>query len=75
MKNQNEPSKIIEECKSNVKIHPQGRYEVCLPIKSETVEFPSNKEMAWKRHKKKCERTEFTLSALNMKLFLENGKS
>lgn len=52
LKNPHEHSKIREGFKNNVKIHSDGRSEVCLPFKSDTYELPSNKEMTWKRYKK-----------------------
>ncbi|GBM22766.1 hypothetical protein AVEN_238310-1 [Araneus ventricosus] len=41
-----------------MKILPDGRYELCLPFKSDVIELPSNKELTWKRHKKMCERAQ-----------------
>ncbi|GFU79624.1 uncharacterized protein TNCV_1891161 [Trichonephila clavipes] len=38
-----------------MKILPDGRYELCLPLKSEAIDLSSNKELTWKRHKKMCE--------------------
>ncbi|GBM83902.1 hypothetical protein AVEN_199789-1 [Araneus ventricosus] len=54
----NEHLKVIEEFKNSMKILPDGRYELCLPFKSDVIELPSNKELTWKRHKKMCERTQ-----------------
>ncbi|GBM14444.1 hypothetical protein AVEN_62967-1 [Araneus ventricosus] len=47
----NEHLKVIEEFKNSMKILPDGRYELCLPFKSDVIELPSNKELTWKRHK------------------------
>ncbi|GFY55518.1 DUF1758 domain-containing protein [Trichonephila inaurata madagascariensis] len=41
-----------------MKILPDGRYEICLPFKSEAIDLSSNKELTWERHKKMCERTQ-----------------
>ncbi|GBN44278.1 hypothetical protein AVEN_211377-1 [Araneus ventricosus] len=54
----NEHLKVIEEFKNSMKILPDGRYELCLPFKSDVIELPSNKELTWKRHKKMCERAQ-----------------
>ncbi|GFS80097.1 integrase catalytic domain-containing protein [Trichonephila clavipes] len=35
-----------------------GRYELCLPFKSEAIDLSSNKYLTWKRHKKMCERAQ-----------------
>ncbi|GFU27317.1 integrase catalytic domain-containing protein [Trichonephila clavipes] len=41
-----------------MKILPDGRYELCLPFKSEAINLSSNKDLTWKRHKKMCERAQ-----------------
>ncbi|GFV28561.1 integrase catalytic domain-containing protein [Trichonephila clavipes] len=41
-----------------MKILPNGRYELCLPFKSEAIDLSSNKDLAWKRLKKMCERAQ-----------------
>ncbi|GFY73500.1 DUF1758 domain-containing protein [Trichonephila inaurata madagascariensis] len=35
-----------------MKILLDGRYELCLPFKSEAIDLSSNKDLTWKRHKK-----------------------
>ncbi|GBN44195.1 hypothetical protein AVEN_148419-1 [Araneus ventricosus] len=54
----NEHLKVIEEFENSMKILPDGRYQLCLPFKSDAIEFPSSKELTWKRHKKMCERAQ-----------------
>ncbi|GFX11702.1 integrase catalytic domain-containing protein [Trichonephila clavipes] len=49
---------MIEEFKNSMKILPDGRYELCLPFKSEAIDFSSNKDLTWKRHIKMCERAQ-----------------
>ncbi|GFU62022.1 integrase catalytic domain-containing protein [Trichonephila clavipes] len=41
-----------------MKILPDGRYELCLPFKSEAIDLSSNKDLTRKRHKKMCERAQ-----------------
>ncbi|GFV77763.1 uncharacterized protein TNCV_1575111 [Trichonephila clavipes] len=41
-----------------MKILPNGRYEICLPFKSEALDLSSNKDLAWKRYEKMCERAQ-----------------
>ncbi|GFT01966.1 integrase catalytic domain-containing protein [Trichonephila clavipes] len=48
----------IEELKKNMKILPDGRYELYLPFKSEVINLSSNKDLTWKQHKKMCERAQ-----------------
>ncbi|GBL92777.1 hypothetical protein AVEN_161747-1 [Araneus ventricosus] len=54
----NEHLKVIEEFKNSMKILPEGRYELCLPFKSDVIELPSNKELTRKQHNKMCERAQ-----------------
>ncbi|GFW62536.1 DUF1758 domain-containing protein [Trichonephila clavipes] len=40
----------LTDFKNNMKILPDGRYEVKLPWKCNSENLPSNKELTWKRH-------------------------
>ncbi|GFX19592.1 uncharacterized protein TNCV_2075001 [Trichonephila clavipes] len=53
-----EATLVIEDFKNSMKILPNGRYELCLPFKSEAIDLSSNKDLTWKRHKKMCERAQ-----------------
>ncbi|GFU06184.1 uncharacterized protein NPIL_83031 [Nephila pilipes] len=44
--------KVVQEFESSMKVLPDGRYELCMPIKSNANELPSNKELTWKGIKK-----------------------
>ncbi|GFT12474.1 uncharacterized protein NPIL_470001 [Nephila pilipes] len=46
--------KMVQDFGNSVIVLPVGRYEHCLPFRSNTNELTSNKELTWKRHKKKC---------------------
>ncbi|XP_035222808.1 uncharacterized protein LOC118195583, partial [Stegodyphus dumicola] len=35
-----------------------GRYELCLPFKSDVADLPTNKDLTWKRHKRMCQRAQ-----------------
>ncbi|GFY16357.1 uncharacterized protein TNCV_2350021 [Trichonephila clavipes] len=54
----NEHLKVNEEFKNSMKILPNGRYELCLPFKSEAIDLSSNKNLTWQRHKKMRERAQ-----------------